>query len=132
MSLDENKAVVRDYLERMARNDESMADLLAEDIVWWVPPSTDYGGTYHGKQALLDKVLIPMAEQRNENGFSEEILRIIGEGDVVVTESKGQKTTVQGHQYNNEYAFIYELSGGKICRWRCYLDTMLLESTHNS
>lgn len=132
MSVEENKTVVLKTQEALAAADfDTMLSHMTDDIVFYVIGSTSFSGTCNGKQALLEKVLIPMAEQRDENGYSEEILQIIGEGDVVVTESRGCKTTLQGQQYNNEYAFIYHFSDGKICQWRCYLDTMLLEGTHS-
>jgi ketosteroid isomerase-like protein len=71
-----------------------------------------------------------MGAQRNEDGFSEEIINIIGESDYVVSESRGKKTTPDGSQYNNEYLFIYRLEDNKIKEWRCYLDTQLLSDTH--
>ena len=67
---------------------------------------------------------------RDESGYSEEILTVVGEGDIVVTESRGRKRTKTGQQYNNEYAFVYRLRDGRICEWRCYLDTQLLADTH--
>ncbi len=131
MSIESNKKLVLQTLEALAVADfDTMLANMTDDILFYVIGSTSYSGTYIGKQALLQNVLQPMAAQRDEKGYSEEILQIIGEGDVVVTESRGSKTTLEGRQYNNEYAFFYHFRDGKICQWRCYLDTMLLEDTH--
>ena len=133
MSVEENKAVVKKTLEALAAADfDTMLSYLADDISFYVIGSTAFSGTITGKQALLNEVLVPMAAERNEDGYSEEILQMLGEGDVVVTESKGKKTTRSGQEYNNEYAFFYRLREGKICQWRCYLDTQLLQDTHGS
>ena len=133
MSVEANKAVVKATLAALAAADfDTMLSYLDDDIVFYVIGSTAFSGTITGKQALLDEVLVPMAAERNEEGYSEELLQIIGEDDVVVTESRGNKTTRSGQQYNNEYAFFYQFRNGKICQWRCYLDTQLLQSTHGN
>ncbi|MGH3807316.1 MAG: nuclear transport factor 2 family protein [Pseudonocardiaceae bacterium] len=108
-----------------------MLSNLSEDIRFYVIGSTPYSGLFVGRQALLDKVLLPMGRQRDAGGFAEEIINLIAEGDLVVTESRGRKTTVTGQQYNNEYLFIYRLQAGRITEWRCYLDTQLLADTHD-
>lgn len=131
MGVEQNKQVVLETLAALAEGDyQRLLSCLSEDVHFYVIGSTPFSGHYHGRQELLDKVLLPMGAQRNEEGYSEEILNIIGEGDLVVTESRGSKTTVSGKQYNNEYLFIYRLEQGKICEWRCYLDTQLLDDTH--
>jgi ketosteroid isomerase-like protein len=131
MSTDANKQLVLDTLAALAAGDYArMLENLTEDVSFYVIGSTRYSGLYQGRQALLQKVLLPIGSQRDESGFSEQILNIVGEGDVVVTESRGQKTTTSGKLYSNEYAFIYRVRDGKIAEWRCYLDTQLLSDTH--
>jgi len=126
-----NKQLVLDTLAALAAGDYArMLDNLTEDVSFYVIGSTRYSGLFTGRQALLEKVLQPMGAQRDENGFSEQILNIVAEGDIVVTESRGHKTTTSGKSYSNEYAFIYRLRDGKIAEWRCYLDTQLLADTH--
>jgi ketosteroid isomerase-like protein len=127
-----NKQVVLDTLAALAAGDyPRMLSHLSEDIRFYVIGSTPYSGLFVGRQALLDEVLLPMGRQRDAGGFAEEIIHILGEGDLVVTESRGRKTTAEGRPYNNEYLFIYRLHEGRIAEWRCYLDTQLLADTHD-
>ena len=56
MGAAENRALVREYLDRIERGDPSFSDLFSEDIVWWVPPGSENGGTYEGKTAVLDLI----------------------------------------------------------------------------
>ena len=131
MTIKENKQVVTATLAALAAgNYEEMLEHLADDIQFYVIGTTNYSGMYKGKKELLEKILLPMGEQRNEDGFSEEIINIVGESDYVVSESRGKKTTRDGSQYYNEYLFIYRLEDSKIKEWRCYLDTQLLSDTH--
>jgi len=120
MTVKENKQVVLDMLAALSAGDYSeMLQYLAEDIQFYVIGSTHYSGMVRDKQELMEKILLPMGNQRNEDCFSEEIINIVGEDDHVVSESRGKKTTLSGKQYNNEYLFIYRLEDYKIKEWRC-------------
>ncbi len=132
MSVAENKAVVRAMLAALAAADyPKMLSYLDDDIQFYVIGSTKYSGLFSGKQEFWERLLKPLTDQIGEGGFSEEIIKIIGEGDLVVTESRGSETTTKGVEYNNEYAFIYRLRNGKILEWNCYLDTQLLDAAHD-
>ena len=132
MTVEDNKEIVLATLAALAAGKyQEMLDHLADDIQFYVIGTTSYSGMYSGKDDLLNRLLLPMGAQRDEQGFTEEIINIISEKDHVVTESKGRKTTREGRPYNNEYLFIYRLENGKIKEWRCYLDTQLLSSTHH-
>lgn len=131
MSVAENKNVVRALISALESADfDAMMALLDDDIRFYVIGSTQYSGLFEGKQRLLDDVLLPMAAQRGSNGYQEEILALVGEDDVVSAETRGCKTTISGQTYNNEYAYFFRFSNGKVKEWRCYLDTELLSSTH--
>lgn len=131
MSEEKNKAVVHRTLQALMDADfHKLLAQLTEDIEFYVIGSTPFSGHRTGKQALLDEILIPMADQRDADGYSEEIIRMVAEGNTVFTESRGRKTTRAGQQYNNEYVYIFEFQDGLISEWRCYLDTMLLAQTH--
>ena len=131
MSVEKNKEVVLRTLKALQEGDyTTMLAQLTDDVKFYVIGSTRYSGLFEGKDRILNEILIPMGEQRDENGYSEKILTLMGEGVLVLTESVGQKRTRSGQQYNNEYAFIYRLVAGKITEWRCYLDTELLATTH--
>ena len=131
MSVDKNKEIVLRTLKALQEGDyATMLAHMTDDVKFYVIGSTRYSGLFEGKDRILNEILIPMGEQRDENGYSEKILTLMGEGDLVLTESIGQKRTLSGQQYNNEYAFIYRLVEGRIAEWRCYLDTELLATTH--
>lgn len=131
MSVQQNKAIVLRTIKALEEADfETMLANMTDDIDFYVIGSTPFSGHHNGKQALLEDVLKPMAEQRDDEGYSEELLQIIGEAETVIMESRGRKRTRNGQSYNNEYAYIFHFRNGLICQWRCYLDTMLLQNTH--
>lgn len=126
-----NKEVVLATLKALADADyPRMLSYCDDDIRFYVIGTTKYSGLFAGKETFWTKLLKPLTDQIGEGGFSEEIITVVGEGDIVVTESRGHEVTTSGVEYNNEYAFVYRLRAGKILEWRCYLDTMLLDAAH--
>lgn len=101
-------------------------DHLAEDVRFYTIGSTPYSGLIVGRQAVWDKVLGKTSKSIGEGGYREEIKNVICQGDLVVVESRGFETMTGGGEYNNEYAAIYRVSGGKISELTFYLDTDLL------
>lgn len=133
MSVQQNKALVLRTIKALEDADfETMLANITDDIDFYVIGSTPFSGHHNGKQALLENVLKPMVDQRDDSGYSEELVSIIGEAETVVMESRGNKTTLSGQSYNNEYAYVFQIRDGLISQWRCYLDTMLLHNTHKS
>lgn len=132
MTVESNKQVVLRTLAALADADyEKILSYLDDDIQFYVIGSTRYSGLFSGKKAFWEDLLKPLTDQIGEGGFSEEIINVVGEGDIVVTESRGHEVLTNGMEYNNEYAFVYRLRDGLITHWNCYLDTMLIESTHD-
>ena len=57
MSEHPNAIAARDGLDAFTRGDPAtLADLLAEDIVWHAPGSNPYAGTFVGKQATMERM----------------------------------------------------------------------------
>lgn len=132
MSVEENKKVVLAALNTLGAGEfRKMLDYLTDDIRFYVIGTTKYSGLFVGKEDFYNRLLKPMTDQIGEGGFREEIVKIIGEGDIVVTESRGYEVLTNGKEYNNEYAFIFQLRDGLIAEWNCYLDTMLIASSHD-
>ena len=48
-----SKQAIRDYFEKMRAGDPGTADLLTDDVTWWVPPSSPLGGTHEGREAVV-------------------------------------------------------------------------------
>jgi ketosteroid isomerase-like protein len=109
------EARYRDYL-----------DHLANDVRFYTIGSTPYSGLKLGRDAVWSEVLAKTTTSIGESGYREEIKNVIAEGDLVVVESRGFETMKSGVQYNNEYAAIYRVTGGKISELTFYLDTDLL------
>ena len=124
MSAEANKAVIRDYFERVQRGDPAVADLIAEDASWWVPPASPLGGVYEGKARVLELMgsgvdlydpAVPMQIQVEE---------MVAEGAWVCVPLVLEAATARGEPYRNHYHFAFRLRDGKIIIAKEYVDTL--------
>jgi len=53
---------------------------------------------------------------------------LIAEGERVVALARGSAKTVTGARYDNDYAFVFRVRGGKIVEVNEFLDTALVET----
>lgn len=124
-----NEEVVREYFERLGRGDARGAfGLLSDPFSYRVMGSTPISGESRGMKELVEKTLRPFTS-RLEGGAIELIpdeFIVAGENVVVLAHSKG--TCTSGLPYNNEYAFLFRVRGGRISEIREYLDTALVET----
>ena len=121
--LEANKALVRLYFERMASDDPAVGELLAEDAAWWVPPSTAYGGTYEGREAVL--ALMGSAKDLYDAAtpLEVDIQQLIAEGEWVSAQFVMRARSAKGEPYENYYHFAFQIRDGLIVRVHEYLDT---------
>ena len=124
----ENKALLRHiYTEASRHNSNPLLETLAEDAVWTIIGSTFLSGTFRGKDAILTKLLGPLAAS-TENGVTFTIERLIAENDHVVLIANGTATAKTGRPYNNSYCIVARFTDGKIVAMTDYIDTELITS----
>src|SRR6187200_864158 len=103
----ENKALLRHIYTEASRHDSNpLLETLAEDAVWTIIGSTFLSGTFRGKDAILTKLLGPLAAS-TENGTA---------------------TAKTGRPYNNSYCTIARFTDGEIVAMTDYIDTELITS----
>ena len=119
-----NKAVIREYFERVQRGDPGVADLIAEDASWWVPPASPLGGVYEGKARVLElmgsgvDLYDPAAPMRIQ------VEEMVAEGEWVCVQLVIEATTARGDAYRNHYHFAFRLRDGQILAAKEYVDTL--------
>ena len=101
-------------------------DSLAEDFCWHMIGGTAWSGSYRGKQAVQRELLRPLFANF-ETTYRNRAVRIIGEGDWVVVECRGEVTTKSGEPYNNEYCWVCRVQDGQLKELTEYMDTQLVE-----
>ena len=123
MGTAENKALVSNYFARLVAGDAHLSELLADDVVWWVPQGSKLGGTRRGKAAVLElmgrafSLFAPGETPRIEIG------RMIAEDDCVCVQLQVKALTAKGGDYHNYYNLVFEVRDGQIAHVDEYIDT---------
>ena len=128
MSASENKKLMEQVFAGLASRDGTLfTERMSDDFRWINIGTTKWSGTFDGKAAVLRDLLAPLRARLTERSRTS-AHRFIAEGDYVVVEARGDNVTRAGKPYNNEYCFVFRLSGGKIQEVKEYSDTALIEA----
>jgi uncharacterized protein len=120
-----NKEIVQGVFAELAKgNGRPFVDSMADDFSWTMPGNGTWSGTWRGKQAVREQLLGPLFA-RFEGAYTNEAVRIVCEGDIVVVEGRGRVITKAGTPYNNNYCFVFRLRDGKLRELTEYMDTEL-------
>ncbi len=113
---------VRDFYAKLADGDAPGAlDLMAPDIEWTT--TWHYKADRPSPQAVAEGLLTPLANEWTRYALQTD--RFIAEGDTVV--SLGRFTGVHGaskRPVDAAYAHVWTVHGGRIQRFRQYIDTL--------
>ncbi len=124
MSAADNKRLVRRYFDAVRAGDPGLGDLLADDVTWWVPPSSPLGGLHSGKPAVLEMMSSGTGLYDAEHPMELAIERILAEDDWVSVELTLDARTAAGETYRNHYHFAFRVVDGCIREVREHLDTL--------
>jgi len=119
----ENRALIREYLDRIGRGDPSFSDLFADDIVWWVPPGSENGGTYEGKAAVLELIGGGLGQYSSSDPMKFIIEEIVADEDWASVQLILEAKTAKGDDYRNFYHIAFRIRDGRIALAKEYLDT---------
>jgi hypothetical protein len=85
-------------------------------------------GTHRGRVGIVDEFLAPVRGLFVDGDPQNEIVSLIGKGDLVAVETHGTGTFRNGRPYDNRYAWIVEIRDGMIYAIREYMDTAYIAS----
>jgi uncharacterized protein len=129
MSATENKKLLQGVFAATAEGDfQPWIAALADDVRWILTGSTPFSRTYEGKAEVMAKLLGPLQAQI-DGRLRLTAVRMVGEGDTVVVEARGQSVTRAGQPYNNTYCMVFRLEGGAVRELTEYMDTALVNTT---
>jgi ketosteroid isomerase-like protein len=123
MGAAENKRLIESYFDKIGRGDPTLPELLADDVVWWVPPGSDMAGTYRGKTAVLEMMGKGIGLYSQTEPMKISLEKIVAEGDDVCVQFVLSAKTAKGRDYRNHYHFAFVVRGGKIAHVKEYVDT---------
>jgi len=118
------------FFPAMFNNDaETLAELLAEDIRWLVPPSVAARfGEIQGRKKVVDFLTDAGGDFFESGSFRLEAHMKVVEGDCAAVIAHMQGRTANGQPYQNEYAFSFRFQREQICEVRELLDTAQFRS----
>ncbi len=130
MGIAENKQVIRDYFDALAKSDYPTAlGFFADDITWWVLPSSPLAGNYVGKDAVLELFGKGTGLYDASVPLQPQLTGVVAEGDKVACEVVITGRTAKGKDYKNHYHFLFEVKNGKITGAKEYVDTLYAQQT---
>ncbi len=128
-----NKKFIRDYFEAVASGaSDKVVAAFADDVTWWVPPSSPMAGTYKGKESVLGMFAKGVSLYAPEP-MKVEILGMVADERKVAAEVRIRAKTAKGADYSNYYHFLFEIAGYagnlRIKAVKEYVDTLYAERT---
>ena len=119
------RAVVRDYVTALQRGDvAALRESFAPDATWSLRGGLPVSGTWTGPDAIIDGFLAAMMARLDaDQPLSQELTRLVADGDTAVAEWTSRATTTTGDAYENEYAVVFQVRGQEIVAVREYFDT---------
>lgn len=120
-----NKDVLTAFLTALGNGDPAGMDaVLAPDVKACAKGTSAFSVT-RDRETILEAA--GMLKQAIPAGIDFEILSLTSEGDRVVAEAQGHAKLANGADYNNSYAFVATMSGGRITHMNEYFCTKLVE-----
>jgi ketosteroid isomerase-like protein len=113
-------------LELLANEDSAgLTELLAEEVAWWGPPSTEAQGLPRplvGREHVVPLIADPtMFFQPGTRRWT--VHHLVEEGDLVAVHANLQGKSVGGAPYSNEYHFLVRFDGPVIAEVWEHVDT---------
>ena len=123
-----SREIVQQWFDCIARGDAPAAFALFDpEVIYTLKGTTSVSGTYRGLQAIVDDFFTPWSRQIKGH-IAIHVDELIGEGERIVALAHGTAITIHDLPYDNDYAFVFCVRGGKITEVIEYLDTALVET----
>ncbi len=125
-----SKEVVQRYYDALQSGDfDTAIGLFADDVSWWVLPSSPMAGLYEGKPAVLEMFSRATGLYAANEPLRIEILHLTAEEDRCAAEIRIRARTARGDDYENYYHFLFFVRDGRIVHVREYVDTLYAQRT---
>jgi ketosteroid isomerase-like protein len=121
----DNERLVMRFFEVLSAGDlEAVRDLLHEEATW-KPQIRDVpgAGMHRGKKAIVDDFLRPIRAMFRPGDPKVIVDTLASKGNLVIAEARGIGKIADGRNYENLYAWAFDLKDGKIHAIREYMDS---------
>ncbi len=129
MTSEQRKQRISDGFKALGKGDSApLMGIFDDKVQWTIIGNTKFSGTYDGMADVGARLLAPLGELLDGHLHITPD-NLIGEGDYVVCQGRGESKTRAGGTYNNTYCWVYKWSGDKVVAVTEYLDTEVLTAS---
>ena len=121
-----NRDIIRRAFEAWQDGTGAIADVFATDMVWRIEGHSLASKEYTTSQAFIDEVLAPFGARfaSGEPFRPSRVRSIHADGDTVIVVWDGRGVANDGQPYENSYAWIMRLRGGKVVDGTAFYDSI--------
>jgi uncharacterized protein len=121
----DNERLVLKFFEVLSAGDLEAVRNLLHDEVTWKPQIRDVpgAGVHRGKKGIVDDFLRPIRGMFRPGDPKVIVDTIASKGSLVIAEARGIGKIADGRDYDNLYAWAFDLREGKILAIREYMDS---------
>jgi uncharacterized protein len=129
MSTEETRRVVAEYVAALQRGDTgALRASFAPKATWTIRGDIPVAGTWTGPEEILDGFLTRLTATLDpETPVTQDLHRIIADGDYAVAEWTSHARARNGAPYDNDYAVVFHVAGGRIDAVTEYCDTSYMK-----
>jgi hypothetical protein len=121
----DNERVVMRFFEILSAGDlEAVRDLLHEEATWKAQIRDVPGaGMHRGRKGIVDDFLRPIRALFRPGDPKVIVDTLASKGNLVIAEARGVGKVADGRNYENLYAWAFDIKDGKVYAIREYMDS---------
>lgn len=129
MSTEETRSVVEGYVAALQRGDmDALRASFTPKATWTIRGDIPVAGTWTGAEEILDGFLAKVVATLDPDApVTQDLHRIIADGDHAVAEWTSHARARNGTPYDNDYAVVFRVAGGRIDAVTEYCDTSYMK-----
>ena len=123
------REVVAAYVAALQAGDiDALRKSFTPDATWNLRGGLPVSGTWTGPDAILDGFFAQLLARLDPNvPVSQDLHRIIADGEYAVAEWTSHARSRDGRTYDNDYAVVFHVVDGQIATVTEYLDTAYMK-----
>ena len=121
-----NRQVIRDAFDAWQAGTAPITDVFAPDMVWRIEGHSLASREYASTQEFVEAVLAPFGARfaAGERFRPVRIRTVLADGDTVVVVWDGHGIANDGAPYENAFAWIMRLAGGRVVDGTAFYDSI--------
>lgn len=129
MSTSETRDVVARYVAALQRGDlDALRASVTPKATWTIRGDIPVAGIWTGPDEIFDGFLARMTATLDLDApLTQDLHRIIADGDYAVAEWTSHARARNGAPYDNDYAVVFHVAGGRINAVTEYCDTSYMK-----